>query len=174
MYIDGHERDDVVAYRQEFVHRWAAEYETRFQIWDNDGNRLTQSSDSLPLILVTHDESTFFQNNERKILWSHQDSQPTPKPKGDGQSLMVSDFLTAEWGRLCNCNRCVNLFFFVTYFLIYSAERPALCLNQARTMMDTSMWTSSSPKLIAQSTSLKARQIAVRRAFSCSIMPPVT
>jgi len=26
MYIDGHERDDVVAYRQDFVHRWA-EYE---------------------------------------------------------------------------------------------------------------------------------------------------
>jgi hypothetical protein len=53
MYIDGHERDNVVAYRQKFVHQWAAEYETRFPIWDNDGNRLTQTSDSLPLILVT-------------------------------------------------------------------------------------------------------------------------
>ena len=68
-------------------------------------------SDSFPLILVTHDESTFFQNDERKTCWSHQDSRPTPKPKGDGQSLMVSDFLTAEWGRLCDGDRCIILFF---------------------------------------------------------------
>jgi len=110
MYIDGHERDDVVAYRKDFVERWAG-YETRFQIWDNDGNPLPRPPDSFPLILVTHDESTFFQNDERKTCWSHQDSRPSPKPKGDGQSLMVSDFLTAEWGRLCDGDRCVFFFF---------------------------------------------------------------
>jgi hypothetical protein len=108
MYIDGHERDDVVAYRDAFVHRWV-DYEARFQIWDDKGDPLPRSSDLRPLILITHDESTFFQNDERKTCWSHQDSQQAPKPKGEGQSLMVSDFLTTEWGRLCDNNRCVLL-----------------------------------------------------------------
>ena len=66
----------------------------------------------LPLIFVTHNESAFFQNNERKTCWSHQDSWPTPKPKGDEQLLMVLDFLTAEWGCLCNGDRCVTLYIY--------------------------------------------------------------
>ena len=108
MYFDGHERDDIVAYRQAFIERWA-DYETRFQIWDDNGCPLPRhsNSESLPLVLITHDESVFFQNNERKTCWGHQNSAPAPKPKGEGQSLMVSDFLTAEWGRLCDSDRCV-------------------------------------------------------------------
>jgi hypothetical protein len=73
MYIDGHERDNVVAYRQAFVYQWV-EYEVQFQIWDANGNPLPRLSDSRPLILVTHDESVFFQNNKRTTCWSHQDS----------------------------------------------------------------------------------------------------
>jgi hypothetical protein len=116
MYIDGHERDDVVAYRQAFVNRWA-EYETEFQIWDNNGNLPPLPPNSRRLILITHDESVFFQNDERTTCWSHQDSRPTPKPKGDGQSLMVSDFLTAAWGRLRDDSRLV--FFFLSCCTIY-------------------------------------------------------
>jgi hypothetical protein len=113
MYIDGHEREDVVAYRQAFVYRWA-EYELRFQIWDTNADPPPcLFADSCPLILVTHDESIFYQNDERTTYWSHQDSRPPPKPKGEGQSLMVSDFLTAEWGRLRDGERFV--FFFSCY-----------------------------------------------------------
>jgi len=39
MYVDGHERDDVVEYCRGFVSRWK-EYEHRFQKWDNDGIKL--------------------------------------------------------------------------------------------------------------------------------------
>jgi hypothetical protein len=52
------------------------------------------------LILVTHDESVFYQNDFRKTHWIASTSKATPLPKGDGQSIMVSDFLTAEWGHL--------------------------------------------------------------------------
>jgi len=116
MFIDGHEREDVVAYRRAFVHRWA-DYEACFQFWDNNGNSLQVPSHQSDhrLILITYDKSTFFQNDERKTCWSHQDSRPTPKPKGEGQSLMVSDFLTAKWGRLRNDNRCVNFFFWTCH-----------------------------------------------------------
>jgi len=52
------------------------------------------------LILVTHNESTFFQNNEHNMGWSHATSKSELKAKGNGQTLMVSDFLTPDWGRL--------------------------------------------------------------------------
>ena len=107
MYIDGHERSDVVEYREWFVERWM-EYERRFHRWDNDGTELPRPNGfpvpgaigRFRLILVTHDESTFFQNDERNTGWSHESSKSKPKAKGNGQSLMVSDFLTPDWGRL--------------------------------------------------------------------------
>ncbi|KAH9014045.1 hypothetical protein EDB85DRAFT_2157659 [Lactarius pseudohatsudake] len=112
MYLDGHERPDVVAYQEGFIGRWK-EYEKRFHLWDNDGNLLPLpngfpvwhvpgANGRFRLILVTHDESTFFQNDLRKTHWTHGSNKPTPRQKGDGQSIMVSDFLTSEWGRLCD------------------------------------------------------------------------
>jgi hypothetical protein len=173
MYIDGHERDDVVAYRQAFVYRWAG-YEARFQFWNDNATPLSRLSELRPLILITHDESVFFQNDERTTCWSHQDSHPSPKPKGDGQSLMVSDFLTAEWGRLRDGERCV-FFFFLLHSLLnnHTAERPVSCSSQARIAMDILIRQISSPKSTARSTSLRARQMALPSASSCSITRPV-
>jgi hypothetical protein len=107
MYLDGHERSDVVEYRRAFMERWMG-YERRFHRWDNDGTELPRpigfpvpgAIGRFRLILVTHDESTFFQNDERNTGWSHAASKSKPKAKGNGQSLMVSDFLTPDWGRL--------------------------------------------------------------------------
>ena len=66
MYIDGHERDDVVKYRGEFIQRWK-EYEKRMVTYDNDGKESAPPPGfAVPqigrfrLILVTHDESTFY------------------------------------------------------------------------------------------------------------------
>jgi hypothetical protein len=107
MYLDGHERSDVVEYRQAFVERWMR-HELRFHRWDHDGTELPRPNGfpvpgaigRFRLILVTHDESTFFQNDERTTGWNHATSKSKPKAKGNGQSLMVSDFLTPDWGRL--------------------------------------------------------------------------
>jgi hypothetical protein len=115
MYIDGHEREDVVAYRCAFVERWKT-FEKRFHQWDNDGRELPRPNgfplpDNGPfrLVLITHDESTFYQNDRRKIAWAQTTSRPVPQPKGDGQSIMVSDFLTSEWGRLHDGKEFVRL-----------------------------------------------------------------
>jgi hypothetical protein len=170
MYIDGHERQDVVNYRRAFVYRWV-DYETRFQFWDDKGNPLPRPSASRPLILVTHDESVFFQNDERKTCWNHQDSQPAPKPKGEGQSLMVLDFLTTAWGRLRDGNRSV--YFFSSHSIYHIAERPALCSNRKRIAMAILIRRNLLPKSTAQSTSLRARQMAMPRASSCLTMLPV-
>ena len=106
MYIDGHECEDVVEYRKGFVKRWR-EYERRFIIYGNDGNIVsTPTGFPVPqgvrfrLILVTHDESTFYENDRRKTMWINNDTKAVVEKKGEGQSIMVSDFLTSEWGRL--------------------------------------------------------------------------
>jgi hypothetical protein len=107
MYSDGHERADVVTYRKAFVDRWM-EYEKRFHIWDDDGNLMPLPKgfpvpgSRFRLILITHDESTFYQNDQRKTRWAHDSQKAVPQPKGEGQTIMVSDFLTVEWGRLCD------------------------------------------------------------------------
>ena len=106
MFIDGHERGDVVEYRKGFVERWK-EYEKRFIIYDNDGNILSTPTGfpvaqgvRFRLILVTHDESTFYENDRRKIHWINDETKAVAEKKGEGQSIMASDFLTSEWGRL--------------------------------------------------------------------------
>ncbi|KAJ3838001.1 hypothetical protein F5878DRAFT_652312 [Lentinula raphanica] len=116
MYIDGHEREDVVAYRQGFVHRWK-EYERRMVTYNNDGNATFLRGFPVPqgprfrLVLVTHDESTFYAHDHRKSLWTHASEAPTPERKGEGSSLMVSAFLTPEWGLLKDDEDEARLFF---------------------------------------------------------------
>ena len=103
-----------------FADHWAG-YEHYFHI-DKDGKPLpllinpplsfTQQREHL--ILVTHNESVFFQNDTRLNYWGHKSTTGTPRPKGEGQSLMVSDFLTTEWGPLRDDQRSVT----PTLFLI--------------------------------------------------------
>ncbi|KAI0281130.1 hypothetical protein BGY98DRAFT_1095071 [Russula aff. rugulosa BPL654] len=45
MYINGHEREDVVAYRRKFI-KWFKFYENHFHQWDNDGQELPHPKDS--------------------------------------------------------------------------------------------------------------------------------
>ncbi|KAJ7181650.1 hypothetical protein C8R43DRAFT_1083839 [Mycena crocata] len=106
MYMDGHEREDVVAYRKAFCARWK-EYEKRMVLYDKFGNIISTPNGfavdqgiRFRLVPVTHDESTFFARDRRKMFYQHSSVGPTPERKGEGESLMISDFLTLEWGRL--------------------------------------------------------------------------
>ena len=106
MYVDGHEREDVVQYRKEFIARWK-DYEKQMVTYDKDGNiDFTPTGFPVPqghrfrLILVTHDKSMFYANDQRKTQYYHTSKKATPQKKGEGPSLMISDMLTSEWGRL--------------------------------------------------------------------------
>ena len=113
MYIDSHEHVDVVEYRRGFVHRFK-EYKHCFHAWDNAGNELPRPAGFLVpgavgrfhLVLITHYEPPFYQNDQRQVHWGCP-GEGAPKPKGDGASLMVSDFLSPDWGRLRDKDRCV-------------------------------------------------------------------
>ncbi|KIJ51597.1 hypothetical protein M422DRAFT_243892 [Sphaerobolus stellatus SS14] len=85
MYIDEHEREDVITYRMKFLQRMK-EYMRCMATYDNDGNLFNPQG--------------FQVEGGRKTAWTHSSDKAVPQPKGEGQSLMISDFLTSEWGHL--------------------------------------------------------------------------
>jgi hypothetical protein len=52
------------------------------------------------IVVWFHDESTFYAHDRRKKRWVHSSEKATPKKKGKGASLMVSDFISADYGWL--------------------------------------------------------------------------
>ena len=105
MCLDGHEHEDLVTYWKAFLDHWE-EYEKRMLTYDKDGLvNVSPAGFEVPgscfqLVLVTHDESTFYANDRHKTRWTHTSETPTPEHKGEGASLMVLDFLVPEWGWL--------------------------------------------------------------------------
>ncbi len=53
-----------------------------------------------PLMHITHDESTFYANDQRKTKWIHCTEKAKPRTKGEGNSIMISDFCLPEIGWL--------------------------------------------------------------------------
>jgi len=104
MYIDGHEREDVVNYRQNhFLPLWSI-LESRMTTWTSQNQ---MQPPVLPdfllkkrIVLITHDESTFYAHDRRKKQWFHKDESAEPIKKGEGASLMVSDFVSPDLGWL--------------------------------------------------------------------------
>ena len=102
LYHDGHEREDVVQFRHEFLDRMLY-YETRMRKYGGDEmSDITEpESTSKRLVLVTHDESCFSSNDGKATIWFDQDNRPI-RPKGEGRSIMVSEFL-------CECHGPMKL-----------------------------------------------------------------
>jgi hypothetical protein len=159
MYVDGHEREDVVAYRDQFVTRWR-EYEARFEVGGLPSPQPSSIVIAGPaqgfqtptalyprLVLVTHDESIFYQNDGRRLVWSREGAHAPPKPKGEGQSIMVSEFLTEEWGPLRDAYGYVvlpdSLF---TTILTLTSDLREWYLNPGNRAMGTSITKASSTK----------------------------
>ncbi|KIO15956.1 hypothetical protein M407DRAFT_86598 [Tulasnella calospora MUT 4182] len=115
-YVDGHERDDVVKYRQDvFLKQWM-ELEERMVVCDKDGKVISEPDPTLYRIVpITHDESTFYAHDQRKTRWIPLSEGPVPIRKGDGTSLMVSDFCSPDlpggWLRSKDGTREARLFF---------------------------------------------------------------
>ncbi|KAJ7328898.1 hypothetical protein DFH08DRAFT_672282, partial [Mycena albidolilacea] len=102
--------EDVVEYRNAFVKRWLEEYEPQMVEFDIDGSVKKEPEgyvlqgkyhgQPFRMILVTDDESTFYSDDHRDVGWGHLSYKGKPRRKQEGESIMVSDFLTLEWGRL--------------------------------------------------------------------------
>ncbi|KAG2123383.1 hypothetical protein BD769DRAFT_1359665 [Suillus cothurnatus] len=102
-YSDGHEREDIVHYRQDiFIPAWA-HYQAHTRKWKQDDLTVEDISAYLDpfgrcVVIWFHDESTFYANNRRKNRWVHKTENAVPQPKGEGASLMVADFVSADYG----------------------------------------------------------------------------
>jgi len=66
----------------------------------------TLGPDEKEIILITHDECIFYSNDGKRGVWAKSGELPLRK-KGNGRSIMVSEFLTEECGRLkLNSQQC--------------------------------------------------------------------
>ncbi|KAG1724227.1 uncharacterized protein EDB91DRAFT_1062922 [Suillus paluster] len=99
-YVDGHERIDVIQYRQEVFIPAIMAIEPRLNKWLKDG--ITSESSLSPgerhVEAWFQDEVTFYANDRRHSGWKQLDASIDPRPKGEEVSMMVSDFVSAMHG----------------------------------------------------------------------------
>jgi hypothetical protein len=101
--VDGHERPDVVTYREDFLQKMK-EYERRMiRAKDGEPDTLEMptelSNEERPLVFYTHDESIFYSNDGQRVIWHPKGEMPLRK-KGRGRSIMVSEFISEVDGPL--------------------------------------------------------------------------
>jgi len=101
-YVDGHERPDVVDYRQNnyIPRRFGSKLPLRTWTAGTIGDRVVPSSSERHTVYWYQDETTFTQNDRRQVRWVTRGEKPIPQPKGEGSSLMVADFVSADYGWL--------------------------------------------------------------------------
>lgn len=94
LFFDGHEREDVVAYRKEWSKR-IMEYLGYSETYDYDDVSVaippTLSIGIKQHVFVTHDESTFYANDHQQYAWLEK-TESFILPKSQGRSIMISEF----------------------------------------------------------------------------------
>ena len=103
VYIDGHEREDVVSHRKALLKTLANLREShrpppqcsdeppRIRREEDDGKK--------ELVVLYHDESIFNTNEGQTWMWGEED-RPAILPKTKGSGIMVSDFVEEHGGYL--------------------------------------------------------------------------
>jgi hypothetical protein len=107
-YVDGHEREDVVRHRQEYVPRMLG-YQDRMRQFDEVTMEpliplhvpLLLPDGQKELVWLYHDESTFYANDGSHMIWQSDEHQDL-LPKSNGTSLMVSGFMCPCHGIMRN------------------------------------------------------------------------
>jgi len=87
MYMDSHECEDVVAYRTNISLPFWMSIESQMMKWDNDNapvlpEGILAFSQQKHIMLVTHDESTFYANDHWKTCWIHKTEKVSLCEKG--------------------------------------------------------------------------------------------
>ena len=102
IYFDGHERDDVIAYRNQFLEQMA-NLRPRMAVYEGE-NMKQVIPPTLPpnvpeLVPITHDESVFYANDGVVKTWGPIEENQLRR-KSQGLSIHVSDFICQSIGRL--------------------------------------------------------------------------
>ncbi|KAF7323696.1 hypothetical protein MKEN_00590500 [Mycena kentingensis (nom. inval.)] len=106
IYVDGHEREDVVKYRQEVFLPQMAEFQRRIANWEYDSDLQHWSCEKPKLAAGERELIPFFQdecaahaNENTETLWLRKGENPLRK-KGRGRLIHISDFINPVTGRL--------------------------------------------------------------------------
>jgi len=122
IYVDGHERPDVVDYRKTFLNAVAEDEHLRNMYEDKDLEivqpALNPGTEEHKHIPVHHDESIFRSNELQQRIWVTDGKMPLRK-KGQGKATHVSDFITEETGRLSLSQEQVGHFRLLCLWFIY-------------------------------------------------------
>ena len=89
VYFDGHEREDVIACRDDFLMKMTELDKKSISV---NGSVPQVSLTEKPLIRVVHDECTYYANSDQTFFWGD-DRTNVLRQKSLGASIMVSDFV---------------------------------------------------------------------------------
>ena len=104
LYFDGHEREDVVEYRDLYLRKIEILQSSHLPPPNcfNGGETeevIGNNSADKRLVLIYHDESSFHANEGQSWQWAEEDKLAL-RPKSQGRGLMVSDFIDEHCGYL--------------------------------------------------------------------------
>ena len=102
IYVDRHERDDVVAYMDRFCKRWFDRYFPRMKSYE--GPEIVEILPKLAgheskIVPVFHDESIFNSNEDQRCCRLEKDKQIL-KPKSRRRGFTISEFVCPCHGRM--------------------------------------------------------------------------
>ncbi|THU79077.1 hypothetical protein K435DRAFT_698705, partial [Dendrothele bispora CBS 962.96] len=98
---DGHEWPDVVFYRDQKSIPKIKTLLEHSQMYDQEGQPLPPPAhNGKQVIIWYHDESIFYAHDHHRKTWYHKDCSAKLFSKGEGISLMIADFVSAEFGWL--------------------------------------------------------------------------
>ena len=131
LYYDGHEREDVVSYRQNDFLPKMKEYKSRlvrYVVGDCEKEiGLNLAPGVRPLVLVAHDEMTAQCNDDEKMSWIWKGEQPLKK-KGVGRGVHQSEVICSTVGHLSIIN--------ITCLTLYSFLKRSFPLLKRHTLLD--------------------------------------
>ncbi|CAF1525964.1 unnamed protein product [Adineta steineri] len=92
-YFEGHERQDVVQHRTDFLQHFLPRKNLYYLISEGTKPKWQIPTVKRPVILIFHDESTFRSGEVSAKRWLYENRAPFYS-KGRGRSKMLSDFIT--------------------------------------------------------------------------------
>ncbi|KAG1500384.1 hypothetical protein G6F46_007762 [Rhizopus delemar] len=103
IYFDGHEREDMVEYRNVCSKRML-EYMEKMDFYSGETEEDVLEPNALPegerkCVFVMHDESTFYANDGKNDVWLA-DGENYIRKKGPGLFIMVSEFQCPCYGTM--------------------------------------------------------------------------
>ncbi|KAF9506402.1 hypothetical protein BS47DRAFT_1367413 [Hydnum rufescens UP504] len=96
--------ENIIAYHQNtFLPLWDRLLPL-LRVWDREGQEIMVEGAGQRTMIWTHNESTFYAHDWHKVHWVHESKTPKPIQKGEGPSLMVSNFTSPDYSWLCSPN----------------------------------------------------------------------